>query len=228
MRELKTKYQDSLLDNKRLQDRIDSLEFYSKTNTNSNAFHNLNGTNGGSSASTMTSNSGSSRARTPAPMNRQRIQSSSALSNYGTGINYGDSSRSSGISTPSIYDSYRSSSRQGSVDRTLTEPSSMSSYSSSAMSNPSTVRSSRQSSPVRTFEPSERSFSSTLPPRPTYDYSRVREKSMVPSSASSVQLRSRRDSSQERMMRPPSVSSLLKMRRSSFVDSANSSLSKYY
>lgn len=226
MRELKTKYQDSLLDNKRLQDRIDSLEFYSKTNTNSNAFHNLNG---GSSAGTMTSNSGSSRARTPAPMNRQRIQSSSALSNYGTGINYGDSSRSSGISTPSIYDSYRSSSRQGSVDRTLTEPSSsMGSYSSSAMSNPSTVRSSRQSSPVRTFEPSERSFSSTLPPRPTYDYSRVREKSMVPSSASSVQLRNRRDSSQERMMRPPSVSSLLKMRRSSFVDSANSSLSKYY
>jgi hypothetical protein len=223
MRELKTKYQDSLLDNKRLQDRIDSLEFYSKTNTNSNAFHNLNATNGNSS-NPGSSNSGSSRARTPAPMNRQRIQSSSALSNYNNGINYGNSSSLSGISSPSIYDSYRSSSRQGSIDRTLTEPSS---YNSNA-SNPSTVRSSRQSSPVRTFEPSERTFSSTLPPRPTYDYTRTREKSMVPSSSSSVQLRNRRDSSQERLMRPPTVSSLLKMRRSSFVDSANSSLSKYY
>ena len=77
MRELKTKYQDSLLDNKRLQDRIDSLEFYSKTNTNSAAFHNLNA----ATATTTTTASASSRARTPAPLSRHRIHSSTSLTN---------------------------------------------------------------------------------------------------------------------------------------------------
>ena len=160
---------------------------------------------------------------------------SSLNNNYG--INYGTTP----ASTPSLYEAYRAASRHASVDRTLTEPTSYNNNNnnnntnnnsgSSSYSNPSTVRSSRQSSPVRTFEASERSFSSTLPPRPAYDYARAREKSSVPlsSGGGSVALRSRRESSQERgLMRPPTVTSLVKLRRSSFVDSANSSLSKYY
>jgi len=86
------------------------------------------------------------------------------------------------------------------------------------------------------FEPSEsRSYSSTLPPRPSYPTSydgysattsRLREKSALPPS---ISLRNRRESSQERLMiRPPTSSTLIKLRRSSFVDAGGSGSSKYY
>ena len=167
-------------------------------------------------------------------MSRQRLGSTSSALNYGSsGINYGNSSSMS--STPSLYEyrgSSRPASRQGSVERSSFNDSSYGSNGSSS----STVRSSRQSSPIRTYDQgAERSFSSTLPPRPSYSsnlpphpsydsYSRIREKSVA---SGPVQLR-RRESSQERLMRPPTSNSLIKLRRSSFVDSANSSLSKYY
>ena len=59
--ELKVKYNDSQSENKRLQDRIDSLEFYAKTKSNSSsAFHNLN-------SSSTSSISNRDRGRSPMP-----------------------------------------------------------------------------------------------------------------------------------------------------------------
>ncbi|CAF1012917.1 unnamed protein product [Brachionus calyciflorus] len=233
-RELKTKYQDALLDNKRLSDRIDSLEFYAKTNNNSSAFHNL-------IPSTYTTNSNSTsstRARTPAPpSSRQRLSStsSSLSSTNNSGINYG-STYTPSSSTTSYYEpsSYRSSSRpasrQSSVERTTSGSSNLDNYNSLVNSSfygstnrlsdiGSTSIRSRNSSPSR-FDSSSIYGStrniSTLPPHPTYDFRNKRETSTERSL-----LRNRREISQERSTPTPRTTSsvlLNKLRRSSFVD----------
>lgn len=67
--DIKSKLEDALIENKRLQDRFYSLEFYAKTNTNSNVFDNLNGhsgenngTNGNNGASSSNSNGNNSKS----------------------------------------------------------------------------------------------------------------------------------------------------------------------
>ena len=233
-RELKTKYQDSLLDNKRLQDRFDSLEFYAKTNTNSSVFHNLipstyypNGSAKSSSGDDNSSNGpalslNTSRSRTPAPALTPRpripVSASASLSSSSTSStgNYSlNSSLPSGSyesSTPSYFN--RSSSRQSSVER-----------STAAYPYEFTTRS-RNSSPSRTFDmpsslsSSDRGRSSVLaglPPHPTsfhYDSYSLRNR-REPSAERFAQLRNRREASQERALRPSASSSYLTNRRSS-------------
>lgn len=74
--ELKQKYDDVKLENERLQNRFDSLEFYAKTKSNSGAFHNLpspttSSLGVGSSSSSMVSRgstlSNRDRGRSPTP-----------------------------------------------------------------------------------------------------------------------------------------------------------------
>jgi hypothetical protein len=65
---------------------------------------------------------------------------------------------------------------------------------------------------------------------PVYDSSYSRLRTREPSTdITNIQLRNnRRDTSQERSIRPSASSSLLKYRRSSFVETPSSSLSKYF
>lgn len=218
-----------MLENKRLSDRIDSLEFYAKTNNNSSAFHNL------IPSTYANSNSSSTRGRTPAPpTSRPRLGSGS--STLSSGINYG-----SAYTTPS-YDSssYRSisrpQSRQSSVERTTSASDNYNSLINSSFYGSThrlsdigsnNVRS-RNSSPSRFESDKWSSYGSTrnissLPPHPTYDsYSRSKRESSTERSI----LRNRRDVSQERSTPRPSTSSILsKLRRSSFVDNGPT---KYY
>jgi hypothetical protein len=235
-RELKSKYSDSLLDYKRLQDRFDSLEFYSKTSTNSSLFHNLNR----SSDSYTSSSNPIPRARTPVS---STIGSSTTLPRTtrlpSSSSSYLNGSSSYGGGGGAALSSSRQSSRQSSVER---DPVPLPSYHGATSYGTSTYRladlsstvRSRQSSPLRSYESSAYYGSSralnSLPPvdtyRPTtYDsYSRSRRE---PSSERSLaSLRQRREASQERAIRPSTTSSaLLKSRRFSFVDH---SPSKYY
>ena len=142
---MKTKFQDSLLDNKRLQDRFDSLEFYTKTNTNSSVFHNLipstyypsgnkngdansNSTGSPSSSSSTGTDRGAtlslntSRSRTPAPIApRPRIpMSSSSTLSSATSSSASSNGLNYGMqnSTSGLNSSsYDRSSRQSSVER---------------------------------------------------------------------------------------------------------------
>ena len=212
-----------MLDNKRLQDRIDSLEFYTKTNTNSSFFHNLTPT-------TSSSSNGSSgtRGRTPAPLpTRQRLGTTSSGINYGlTNPSYTNIGSTYGTvnatSTPSYYDSYRSASRpasrQSSVERSLDSynTNNNSLLNSSSIYGGSTVRlsdlgisKSRQSSPTRsTYEPSSTSSS-----RSTYE----------PSSSSSTRSTYEPSSSTTRSTYEPTTSSA----RSTYEPSSSSSRSTY-
>lgn len=235
-RELKSKYSDSLLDYKRLQDRFDSLEFYSRSNPNSSTFHSF-------SRTAETSTAPLPRARTPAPLTTSsststlprtsaRLPSSSSYSSNGTG----------GLGL--------SSSRQSSVERDYSTPlpsygggSSSSSYRhSDRLSDLSSTIRSRQSSPLRSYEtsaayrtlnftPSSYSLSSSsagLPP--AYDSYRTRREASTERSLAN--LRNRREASQERSYGRSGYSSLtsglLKHRRSSFVDNSPSSFKYYY
>ena len=197
------------------------------------------------------------RGRTPAPLpTRQRLGTVSSGINYGTtnssysniGSTYGTVNS---ISTPSYYSSSsRPVSRQSSVERSL--DSSYANNNSSLMSSSlygSSMRlselgssRSRQTSPTRsTYEGSSDRWSTSrniasLPPQypssSIYDgYATVGRNRREPSTESSlVQLRNRREMSQERSLgsRPPISSALLKLRRSSFVDNSSNSLFKYY
>ncbi len=146
---MKTKYQDTLLDNKRLQDRIDSLEFYAKTNTNSSVFHNLAPTTSvSSSLSGVGSNSASSmssRARTPAPTaSRQRLPSSSTTYSGNGGINYGTTSAAT---SPSAATGSNSASNSNPLS-----PTTNSSFTYFDNYRPASRTGSRQSSVERSFE----------------------------------------------------------------------------
>lgn len=229
-----------MLDSKRLQDRIDSLEFYAKTNTNSSVFHSIPSSY--SSSSQSSSNSGqngssslSSRARTPAPVpQRPRIPAtsiSSALTASLTTSSPYSTSTTASSTTPSYYDrlsSSRPGSRQSSVERSLDSSSSF--YNPgprfSDISSPPSIRS-RNSSPSRSLYDSsgDRWSSSTLTRNLT---------SLPPVSSSlydSYSSRFKREPSSDRFSsssssRPSASSSLLKFRRASFVDNHHSP--KYY
>lgn len=220
-----------MLENKRLSDRIDSLEFYAKTNNNSSAFHNLI-----PSTYLNSSSNSSTRGRTPAPpVSRPRLGSGSSTISSSSGINYGSSYGPS--YEPSSYRSLsRPQSRQSSVERTTSSADNYSSLINSAFYGSThrlsdigsnSIRS-RNSSPSRLDSDKWSSYGSTrnissLPPHPSYDsYSRSKRESSTERSI----LRNRRDVSQERSTPRPSTSSILsKLRRSSFVDNGPT---KYY
>jgi hypothetical protein len=262
-RELKSKYQDALLDNKRLQDRFDSLEFYAKTNNNSSAFHNLipstyligsanlqnNQTN--NTQNNITTNTGynSTRGRTPAPIApRQKI--ATTTSNYNSTNNaYNTTTTPNSYYDSPFKSSSRPTSRQSSVERSV-YPSSLANENFSSLINStysgsshrlndfgnSTIRS-RNSSPSRNYDLNDRlssisnNYSSnwgsirnltSLPPHPSYESYTSRSR-REPSTERS--LRAKREVSQDRSLRSNPSSSLLKSRRSSFVDNP---LAKYF
>lgn len=185
---------------------------------------------------------------TPTASSSSGINYGNSTSASSSSSSYRDRDRDTYSSTGSYYDSLyrntssRPSSRQSSVERSLQYPSS-SDYSSSTYGRDSSSRypelsnlsvRSRNSSPIRTFDSSNDRWSSStrntaaLPPHPslsssTYDgYATLRRRE--PSAERMVQLRNRRENSQERM-RSSVASSYLKHRRSSFVDNQPS---KYY
>lgn len=183
---------------------------------NSSAFHNLTFpiTSGGGTTSSATSST-SSRARTPAPNLPPRPRITTSSTSNGVSSN----SYTSPLSpTTSYYDSYKpSSSRQSSVERSF-----LSDYNSNygGASSDYGLRS-RNSSPMRYTDTSDRYR--TLPP--SYpsgggsSYDRFRREPSVESSY--VQLRNRREGSQERFgSSRSSATPYSKARRSSFVDSA--------
>jgi hypothetical protein len=156
---MKTKWEDCLLDNKRLQDRFDSLEFYTKTNTNSSAFHNLNPATMQVAYMLNNQNNGSSgsvsRGRTPAP------SSSSSRSSYKpplpSNLLLSTSNNATSTSTPTMSNL---SSRHSSVERNLPPSASFTNGDShsptSPLSNTNRIYDSsnynlrsRQSSPIR-------------------------------------------------------------------------------
>jgi hypothetical protein len=220
-----------LLESKRLQDRIDSLEFYAKTNTNSSVFHNLTPSYSNSSSTSQNGSSLSSRARTPAPIApRPRIASSgSGLSSLPPSYSTPSTSTTptsyySPMSASSYYDrlsaASRPTSRQSSIERTFGDPPSTPSFRLSDLA--ANIRS-RNSSPVRSLYESglpdrwstSSSASSAKPPSSPYEsaYNRLKQ----------------REASVEKSLygnRPTASSSLLKFRRSSFVDNHHGP--KYY
>jgi len=242
---LKTKYQDSLLDNKRLQDRIDSLEFYTKNHSNSSAFHNLIPSSYTSPSSTLSNSSTTTsitgtRGRTPAPIApRPRLGSTSSyinsdLSSFSTMNNNLSSRFDSNSSASSSYNYRPSVSRQTSVERSfipsLDSTSTYTSVYNSPLGTSGTSMRSRNSSPDRwalssnpPTSPTVRNLSS-LPPHPSfsshdsYSSSSSSRYKREPSTERSLR-NMRRETSQERYTLPPSV---LKTRRSSFVDNVPS------
>jgi hypothetical protein len=245
---LKTKYQESLLDNKRLQDRIDSLEFYSRNSLNSSAFHQLTlPSTTGSSTPTNSGSGSSTRARTPAPIvpRSNRLPSSSHLTSSAMSGGGGSSSASgggggystiSGIIPSSVYDKFEakyeaslraSPSRHSSVERLLSayvttplESSSSSTYGGGGRDSDynSSLRS-RNSSPVRSYADS--SYYSRPPINPSYDSSSSYRSRREPSvEFNYVPPRNRRENSLERYSGAGSGTS-----RSSGIGSSSSSSS---
>jgi hypothetical protein len=198
---LKTKYQESLLDNKRLQDRIDSLEFYSKNSFNSSAFHNLTPT------SHLVANA--TRARTPAPLpprsstsRPSTASSTNSSSSYTNGNTNSNSSNGGG--SQSYYDPlYRpSSSRQSSVDRTFYNDPVINTTNSSYFNEFVNVIRSRASSPT----PSSSSRLSTLPPPTPNSIDPYRFRHEPSAELSYSRLRNMREGSQDRFSYLPPAS----------------------
>lgn len=177
---------------------------FSNSNTTTSTYGGLTSFNLNSSTS-----GAAMRSRNPSPVRTFDSASSSAPTDRW--------SSSAGISSLSS----TLSSALSSLDRPSKTYDSHRTYDSTSSSTPTSsgISTDRWSSNSRNL--------SSLPPVYDSPYSRLRTRE--PSTdITNIQLRTRRDTSQERSLRPSTSSSLLKFRRSSFVETANSPLSKYY